>query len=197
VSLVVGLDVAEERGCDAVVLGASMLARPVGKVRNRAEFEDLLRELDPAAVAIDSPPCWAAPGTRRECERELTSRSLSLFTTPDEEQGVTSSFYSWMQVGFEMFEAARGYPTLETFPHAVAVVIAGRRSAGTKRQTRLAALATAGVVTRELRTIDQIDAALCAYTAWCWTKGDVVSLGNATEGQITLPGSALLDRYVR
>jgi predicted nuclease with RNAse H fold len=195
VSVAVGLDVAEGRGCDAVLLGDSMVARPLGKVMSGSEFEQLLIDVDPVAVAIDSPPCWAALGKRRECESELTKRSISLFSTPDEARGTASAFYAWMRVGFEMFRAARHYPTLETFPYAVAVVIDGRRRAGTKRQIRLAALASVGVVTRELRTIDQIDAALCAYTAWAWKCGTSVNVGNEGEGQITLPVAALLDCY--
>jgi predicted nuclease with RNAse H fold len=194
VSLVLGLDVADARGCDAVVLGASMVARPVGKVMSGAELEELLSELNPTAIAIDSPPGWASNG-RRRCERELTQRAINLFTTPDEATGTSNAFYAWMQVGFEMFRAAHGYPTLETFPYAVAVVINGQRIDGTRRQTRLAALAAVGIDTRELRTLDQIDAALCAYTAWAWVNGVSVSVGDESEGQITLPASALLDRY--
>src|SRR5262245_1981709 len=197
VSVVVGLDVADGRGCDAVLLGGSMVARPLGKVMSGGEFEQLLTEVDPVAVAIDSPPRWTAPGRRRECESELTKRSISLFSTPDEERGTANSFYAWMRVGFEMFWAARRYPTLETFPYAAAVVIDGHRRAGTKRQVRLRALASVGVVTRELRTIDQIDAALCAYTAWEWKFGTHVNVGNEGEGQITLPAAALLDSYAR
>jgi predicted RNase H-like nuclease len=65
-----------------------------------------------------------------------------------------------------------------------------------KRPSRVAALHTVGVDTRELRTIDQIDAALCAYTAWCWINGDAMSVGDEQEGQITLPVTSLPERYV-
>jgi predicted nuclease with RNAse H fold len=128
---------------------------------------------------------------------ELTKRGINLFSTPTQERGAGHKFYSWMEVGFDMFEAAKSYKPLETFPHAVAVAINGCLPKEGKRSSRVAALHTVGVDTRELRTIDQIDAALCAYTAWQWLEGDVVSVGDPAEGQITLPGSALLDRYVR
>lgn len=195
-SVVLGLDVAVKRGCDAVLLGPSQVARPVGRVHSGPEFRALLDDLSPAAVAIDSPPCWAANG-RRDCERELTRRAVNLFTTPDEATGTANPFYAWMQVGFDMFEAAQGYPTLETFPHAIAVAIHGRKPPGTKRATRLAALQAAGIDTGELRNIDQIDAALCAYTAWNWIHGNAISVGDDEEGQITLPVTTLLDRYAR
>jgi len=196
VSLALGLDIGVKKGCDAVLLGASQVARPIGRVRSGAEFRALLDDLVPTAVAIDAPPRWATDG-RRRCERELTRRAINLFTTPDAATGSTNAFYAWMQVGFEMFEAAKEYRPLETFPHAVSVAINGFLPNDSKRVSRVAALHTVGVDTQELRTIDQIDAALCAYTAWCWIKGDAISVGDDAEGQITLPGSSLLDRYTR
>jgi predicted RNase H-like nuclease len=96
-----------------------------------------------------------------------------------------------------MFDAAKRYHPPETFPHAIAVAINGRLPTASKRVSRLAALQAVGVETSGLRTIDQIDAALCAYTAWSWLKGESISVGDETEGQITLPGTSLLDRYAK
>jgi predicted nuclease with RNAse H fold len=196
VSVVVGLDVAVTKGCDAVILGESQTARPIGRVHTGAEFRALLDDVSPTAVAIDAPPRWASDGPRA-CERELTKRSISLFITPTESRGVGHRFYAWMETGFEMFEAAQGYETLETFPHAVAVAIHGRLPQDGKRASRLAALNAAGVETGQLRTVDQIDAALCAYTAWRWVQGQAISVGDDREGRITLPVTTLLDRYER
>ena len=195
-SLALGVDVAARRGCDVVALDDDLVARPVGRVRTGDEFRALLDDLSPAAVAIDAPARWATHGPRK-CEQELTRRAISLFTTPDEAAGTTNPFYAWMQVGFEMFEVAKEYGPLETFPHAIAVVINGCLPKDGKRASRVAALHAIGVDTRELRTIDQVDAALCAYTAWCWRNGDALSVGDDVEGQITLPVAALLDRYTR
>ena len=195
-TLALGLDVAVKRGCDAVLLGDSQVARPIGRVHSGIEFRALLDDVAPTAVAIDAPPRWAVD-TPRLCERELTKRGIMLFTTPTEERGAGHKFYAWMLTGFEMFDAANGHRTLETFPHAVAVAIHGRLPQESKRLSRLAALAAVGVDSSPLRTIDQIDAALCAYTAWCWAKGDAISVGDEFEGRITLPGVALLDRYAR
>jgi predicted nuclease with RNAse H fold len=196
VSVVLGLDIGVKKGCDAVILGASKVARSVGRVHTGEEFRALLDDLAPAAVAIDAPPRWATDG-RRQCERELTRRAINLFTTPDETAGTTNSFYAWMQVGFEMFEVAREYAPLETFPHAVAVALNGCLPKDGKRASRVAALNSVGIDTRELRTLDQVDAALCAYTAWCSINGDAIIVGDEAEGHITLPGPSLLDRYTR
>jgi len=196
VSLVVGLDVGVAKGCDAVLLGDSRVARPVGRVHTGSEFKALLDDVAPDAVAIDAPPRWAGDG-QRACERELTKRSINLFTTPNEARGVDNKFYAWMLTGFEMFAAADGYPTLETFPHAVAVAIHGRLPEAKKRASRLAALSIVDVGSTQLRTLDQIDAALCAYTAWEWVHGRAISVGDEREGQITLPVTSLLDRYLR
>ena len=49
----------------------------------------------------------------------------------------------------------------------------------------------------ELRNIDQVDAALCAYTAQTWLRGGAVSVGDMEDGQITLPVTALLDHYLK
>jgi predicted nuclease with RNAse H fold len=196
VSLAIGVDVAARRGCDVVALGDDLVARPVGRVYKGAELTEILEELRPEAVAIDSPPRWAPPEKRRDCERELTRRGICLFTTPNEARGVGHPFYEWMTIGFDLFEAARGSSTLETFPHAIALAIHAGKPPGNKRAVRISALERVDVETRALRNIDQIDAALCAYTAWAWLNGNAISVGDEREGQITLPGVALLDRYV-
>lgn len=194
-AVVVGLDVAVARGSDVVAIDDDLVARPIGRVHTGDEFRALLDDMGPRAVAIDSPPRWATPGRPRACERELTRRGISLFTTPDAAKGTASAFYAWMEVGFQMFTAADAYSPLETFPHAIAVAIHGHLPRETKRASRLAALRSVGVEVAALRNIDQIDATLCAYTAWCWTRGQSVSVGDPEEGQITLPVTVLRDRY--
>ena len=126
-----------------------------------------------------------------------------LFSTPTKERGSGHKFYTWMEVGFEMFEAAKDYDPLETFPHAVAVTLRGCLPAAgvtkrgrSKREWRLEALRKHRVDVTTLRTIDEVDAALCAYTAWCWINGDGMSVGDEVEGRITLPVTSLPERYL-
>lgn len=191
--LSLGVDVAATRGCDLVVVGPSLVARPVGRVHTAEDLRRLLADLEPTVVAIDAPPAWAIAG-RRACEQALAQRGISVFTTPDERKGVDNPFYAWMQTGFAMFEGARGRRTLETFPHATAIALRGAHPEGglmkrpaVKRQWRLDALEVAGVDTSALRTIDQIDAALCAVTGRRHLEGRTEELGDPAEGTLTVP----------
>jgi predicted nuclease with RNAse H fold len=177
-----------------MVLGDDLVARPAGRVHRAEELAALLAELRPDVVAIDSPPCWAPDDRARRCEREVQRLGVSIFTTPNAARGTTNAFYDWMRTGFAMFDGARGYVTLETFPHASAIALRGRRpdrgllrDPRAKRAWRLAALDAAGVTTAALGTIDEIDAALCAVTGRAYLAGEAVDLGEADEGVITLP----------
>jgi predicted nuclease with RNAse H fold len=203
-SLAVGIDIAARRGCDVVALDDDLIARPIARVFTADELTALLDELQPAVVAIDSPPAWAPCGKRRECERQLTARGICLFTTPDEARGVAMSFYAWMKVGFEMFEGARDFPTFETFPHASAVAIRGHlpaegllRRQSSKMDWRVRALREVSVGVRRLRTLDEVDAALCAYTGYTWTRNASTGVGDPDEGRILLPVTEVPDRYVK
>ena len=191
--LALGVDVAARRGCDVVALGDDLVALPVARVHTAEDLRAVLADLDPDVVGIDSPPRWAIQGPRA-CERALTRRGISVFTTPDEATGVGHPFYAWMQTGFAMFEAARGYPTLETYPHAAAIALRRARPEGSlmkrpaqKRQWRRDALAGAGIDPAALRTIDQIDAALCAATGRWYLEGRTEDLGDPAEGVLTVP----------
>jgi predicted nuclease with RNAse H fold len=192
--LAVGVDVAARRGCDVVTLDDALVARPVGRVHRADELRTLLAPLAPGVVAIDAPPAWAAPGGTRSCERALMARGISVFATPDATRGGASSFYDWMRTGFEMFDGARPCPTLETFPHAVAIALRGRppehgllKHPAAKKAWRRDALDAAGIDHGALRTIDEIDAALCAVTGRWFLEGRTVALGDPDEGVLTVP----------
>jgi len=198
----VGIDVAARRGCDVVVLADDLVAQPIGRVHDADELRALLAPLHPGVVAIDAPPTWAEPGRARACERALAARGISVFTTPDATRGAASAFYDWMRTGFAMFAGSAAHPTLETFPHAVAVALRGAlpaagllRRPAEKRAWRLGALDGAGVATGALRTIDQVDAALCALVGRYHLAGDAVALGVPDEGTITLPGPLPSGRF--
>jgi predicted nuclease with RNAse H fold len=190
----VGIDVAAARGCDVVALSPRRVAVPVGRVGTADGLRTLLADVRPDIVAIDAPLTWARPGCRRSGERALAARGISLFATPDAARGEANPFYAWMRTGFEMFAGAAPYPTLETFPHATAVAILGchpprglLRRPAEKREWRLRALDALHVDTQALRTQDHVDAALCAVTGLCHLTGDTVSLGDPTDGVITIP----------
>jgi predicted nuclease with RNAse H fold len=193
-SLAIGVDVAARRGCDVVALGDDLVAQPVGRVCTADELRSLLDGLRPDVVAIDAPPTWASDDGARRCERELQQLGISIFITPNKTHGTANAFYNWMLTGFAMFDGARDYVTLETFPHASAIALLGRRpqrgllrDRHAKRAWRLAALEASGVDTTALTTLDEIDATLCAVTGRAHLSGDAVALGNAVEGVLTLP----------
>jgi predicted nuclease with RNAse H fold len=76
----------------------------------------------------------------------------------------------------------------ETFPQAIACILAGRPlSAGKKRSDRREVLEAAGIGTQALASLDLVDAALCAVAAHRYLSGDCQMLGDAEEGFIVLP----------
>ena len=166
-------------------------------------------------MAIDSPP---GPGCRpgrsfRACERELRALGVNVFLTPSDDERFSGSFYEWVRVGAQAFEAAAelGYPrqtdaavvrdcAIEVFPHASDVFLCGclpapgtTRRVKTKRSWRLATLRAAGVtgtlcVNRLGRpTLDSVDAALAAVTALSALVGSFAALGDPGEW-VVVPG---------
>src|SRR5437588_334852 len=81
---------------------------------------------------------------------------------------------------------------LEVFPHATTYVLGGGpEPPGKKRAHRLRLLEEAGIDTRSLRTADEVDAALAAYTGWLALRGECRAVGNPEEGVIVIPAGAL------
>lgn len=212
-----GVDVSERRGLDVVALDERRSLTGPPQARVPAEgLEALLRETQPEAVAIDSPPAWGRTGGSRQGERELAALGVSCFRTPSAPELGARPFYNWMRVGHAAFAAAaragyglyRGGPVtgcaLEVFPHSTAVALAGARPppgtarrAGLKAGWRRAVLESAGVDTTALRTLDQIDAALAALTALLAWQGCCFNLGDPDEGLMVLPGPRPPGRYPR
>jgi predicted RNase H-like nuclease len=84
---------------------------------------------------------------------------------------------------------SEGRVTFETFPHAVTSAMLGRAvaSAKLKRHQRRQLPETAGIDTRALKSIDAIDAALCASTAKYLLEGRTHAYGDAAGGYILVP----------
>ena len=195
-----GIDVSVGRGLDLVLLDDR---HEILDARRRVEVRELgtaLEELRPDVVAIDSPPAWGTKGGSRRTERELRLFGIQSYGTPTRERD-GHPFYAWMKVGFRAFDAARrrGFPryasgpargtALEVFPHASAVVLAGclPPSGTTKRSWRAEVLEAQGVGAAELRSADQVDAALAALTGLRALQGRFSALGDPREGVIVLP----------
>lgn len=200
-----GVDVGVRKGLDVVVL-ADGAPEPT-EVRRRVQVADLpavADELAPDVVAIDGPPGWAVSGRSRLTERELRWFGIQSYGTPSDRGRASHPFYEWMTVSFEVFASlARRYPrfnggpvrghTIEVFPHASAVVLAGCLPPpdASKRAWRVSILRAAGIETRRLRSADLVDAALAALTGLYALRGRFSAPGDPREGQIVLPSHAL------
>jgi len=166
-----------------------------------AGLASILAEAGPDIVAIDCPPCWAISGRSRLTEKELRAFGIHSYGTPSDPKKADNAFYSWMKVGIKTFEVTEegGFPryrngspkgkSLEAFPHASAVVLAGclpPNGIG-KQEWRRQVLRANSVRENELRSADQVDAALAALTGLFALHGRFTALGDPREGVIVLP----------
>jgi hypothetical protein len=203
-----GIDVggALHKQLDVVVMDADRQIAMVGSRVSVQRLRRLIEDHRPDVVCIDSPPAWAPVGTRsRLAERELRLLGIQSYATPARDVGESHDFYGWMRNGIAAFRAAAraGFPiyragriagsAIEVFPHATATVLAGclaptRQAPAAKRAWRAAILRAAHVPIAQLRTLDQVDAALCALTGIVALKlGDPFAPGAPDEGRIVLP----------
>lgn len=206
-----GIDVgAKRKGLDAVLLDDSMVPSEARRHAGLEEIAELIRQVRPDVVAIDSPPAWGrSPGGSRLTEQEIRRFGIQSFGTPSDLKKASSVFYDWMRAGFEVFEAAarEGFErygsgrvagkAIEVFPHASAVVLAGCLpprgvSRGrAKREWRRGVLRAQGVETDGLLSTDQVDTALAALTGLYALRGRCFAPGNPAEGVIVLPSATL------
>jgi len=201
---VAGIDIGGDRkGCHLVILRDSeVICSTVSK--DAQELHAACLAHDVLAVGIDSPCMWSAEGAGRSCERELARERIFSFSTPTRERALasTSGFYGWMFNGEKVYQAfapthpvmkttsyQAGRVSFETFPHAVTCAMLGKgvASAKLKRTQRRALLEQLGISTAKLKSIDAVDAALCALTARCLVQGSVRAYGDTSQGLIFVP----------
>jgi predicted nuclease with RNAse H fold len=201
---VAGIDVGGKRkGCHLVILRGS---RIICNVNSRSP-EQMLQECiasDVAVVGIDAPCLWATEDGGRLAERSLAKQRISCFATPTRERAVSNAteFYGWIFYGEQVYEAfatryslftggdnISGRVCFETFPHAVTCAMLGKEvaSAKQKRVQRRQVLENAGIDAKTLKSIDSVDAALCALTAKSLLEGQVHVYGDTLGGYIVVP----------
>ncbi len=171
---------------------------------NADEVAAWCRDQGALAVGVDAPCCWRTPGgSARAAERQLIREGIYCFSTPTEEEARNHprGYYEWMLQGMALHHALRrnfeiisedqplkNPVCFETFPQAVACVLAGRVvKAGDKRTVRRALLEEVGIQTSSLHSMDLLDAALCAFTARQVIKGRFRIVGDSLSGCMILP----------
>jgi predicted nuclease with RNAse H fold len=208
-NVVAGIDVGgDKKGCNLVVLqGTSILC----SLKSKAP-EDLVAtcaEYAVTAVGVDAPCRWRTGSGAREAEKELARSRISSFSTPTRELALsnTANFYGWMFNGERVYQAlSTTYPLLagktysggrisfETFPYAITCAMLGRdvASAKKKRTQRRQLLDGMGIDISMLRSIDAVDAALCALTAQYLLAGKAMPYGDIAGGYIWVPSAMAL-----
>lgn len=210
---VAGIDVGGDRkGFHiAILCGNTLLLSD--KSRDPQYLAKLCTDYKAVAVGIDSPCHWGQPGEGRVAERGLAAERIFCFSTPTRERAANaaSGFYGWMFNGERLYQAlATTHPLLneaqysnaestvcfETFPHAVTCALLGTEvaSAKHKRQQRRQLLENSAIDTRALKSIDAVDAALCALTAKHLLLGNTKAYGDALGGFIFVPRSLVAHR---
>ncbi|MFJ1259186.1 DUF429 domain-containing protein [Cupriavidus sp. CuC1] len=208
-SAVAGIDVGgDKKGYHLVALqGTSILCSINSK--SPGELAKVCAEYDVVAVGIDSPCQWRTADRARLAERELAREGISSFSTPTRERALSNAngFYGWMFNGERVYQAlASSYPLLvdkahssgrisfETFPYATTCALLGRdvASAKRKRTQRRELLEREGMDTSLLKSIDAVDAALCALTARFLVEGKAYPYGDAQGGYIWVPAATSL-----
>lgn len=201
---VAGIDVGgANKGYHLAILRAGQVIH-VEQSREAMRLAATCRQFAVAAIGIDAPSQWATAGGGRAAERALARAGMSCFATPTRERAAANAtgFYDWMFQGEELYRAlAVTHPPLrtaghagasccfETFPHAITCALLGVTvaSAKQKRVQRRQALERVGIATTALRSIDAVDAALCALAAACLLRGAVRAYGEAADGHIFVP----------
>jgi predicted nuclease with RNAse H fold len=201
---VAGIDIGGERkGNHLVILRGTEIVCNLRKETPEQMLEKCI-ELEVAAVGIDAPCRWRSGESGRQAEKALAQQQIFSFATPTRELAMASKsgFYGWMLNGERVYDAfaphfplfnnggeAGGPVCFETFPHAISCAILGKEvaSAKRKRTQRREILGDAGIEATSLRSIDEVDATLCALTANFLLEGRVVAYGDELGGFIVVP----------
>lgn len=208
--VVAGIDVGGARkGYHAVALRDGRFLACIAS-RDATALVDWCVTLEVMHVGVDAPCRWSSDGRKRASERALAAAGMACFASPSRAAAVAheaaaaqagkSGWYGWMFEGERLYAAlTREYPLystgdppprccFETFPQAVACALAGKIvSAKDKQRVRRALLADAGVALDGLRSIDLVDAALCALAAQAFALGRWRGYGDDEDGRVIVP----------
>jgi predicted nuclease with RNAse H fold len=139
-------------------------------------------------------PDWTRENyARRSCETQLQAHSkehVGSFA------GVAALFIRWYEIETSYFADVK---VIETYPRAVwARLKLPYKPKNYKDKERCDEIVACILTTTGVQcggfTSHQIDAVLCAYTAWCYGKGEVEWHGKTGEGLMVLPAPARPNR---
>lgn len=203
---VAGIDVGwDKKGCNLVVLQGTSILCSINS-RTPEDLVQVCAKANVMAVGVDAPCQWRTGGSARLAEKELARARISSFSTPTRELAVSNAanFYGWMFNGERVYQAlastypllvdkayAKGRVSFETFPHAITCAILGKTVASAKLKStqRRQLLEGIGIGTKMLKSIDAVDAALCALTARFVLEGQAQPYGDAAGGYIWVPAN--------
>jgi predicted nuclease with RNAse H fold len=207
---VAGIDVGGLKKGFHVVIGISRSGRLAFHLyhdTNPKKIVQLCRQHDVQVVAIDAPCKWRKGKIARASELSLSRAGYRLYFTPTREEAVANrrGFFDWMLNGERLYKAFEPtHPVLafpqhslipqcvETFPHAIlrslAPDLATKFSLKEKTFARLELLKRLGMDALCFPTADDVDAALCCYTAQQMAgKLPMEFHGDSETGFIVLP----------
>jgi predicted nuclease with RNAse H fold len=183
----------------AILDGDGKLTEAPRHFRRAAELASFLAPLprDRTIVAVDAPrsvPDHARENyARRSCETALAAHSKEHVGSFS---GVAALFMRWYEIETAYFADVR---VIETYPRAVwAKLGVPHKPKDYKDKSKTVEIARE--IERLTRvcctgfTSHQVDAVLCAYTAWSYAKGQVEWHGNAGEGLMILPANEVTGR---
>jgi len=199
---VAGIDVGGERkGFHLVVLRDNQIVCSTRSLSPEVIAERCV-ELGVVAVGVDAPCQWGQAGAGRLAEKQLSQKRIFCFSTPTRALAVGNNFYGWMFNGERMYDALsathllfegvcppQGKVYFETFPHAITCAFLGTdvAFAPLKRKQRSELLQQHQIDLRLLRSIDAIDAGLCALTAGYVLAGNAYQYGDKAGGYLLVP----------
>lgn len=201
---VAGIDIGGDRkGNHLVILRGTQIVCKLSQEAPEYMLEQCL-QFEVAAVGIDAPCRWRIGEAGRRAEKALARQRIFSFATPTRELAMASKsgFYGWMFNGERVYDAFSphfpvfknggeigGRLCFETFPHAITCAFFGKEVASAKKKgtQRREILQREGIETKSLRSIDDVDAALCALTANYLLEWRVDTYGDELGGFIVVP----------
>lgn len=169
------------------------------KVRGDEEILELINNVKPAVISLDSPlslpagrispfdddPGRKLYGINRSCERLLLARGIRSYPP------LLPSMQKLTQRGIKLagLLRVRGYTVIESYPGGAQDILGiPRKSKGLDQlKNGLSLLGISGEYIQSNVSHDEIDAVTCALVGVFFLSGQYEALGNEVEGYLIIP----------